>query len=64
MYLFVKFKPVLVPPHESSMNQDEDSYSDVDDYFAEISDKDEELSDLQMKNNLPSNLTCSTTIHK
>ena len=39
------FKPVLVPPYESSINQDEDSYSDVDDYFAGISDDDEELSD-------------------
>ena len=60
------FKPELVPPHESSMNQDEDSYSDVDDYFVEISDYDEELSDLgdSDENNLPSNLTCFITIHK
>ena len=26
---FSNFKLVLVPPHESSMNEDEDSYSDV-----------------------------------
>lgn len=40
------FKPVLVPPHESTMDQDVDSYSDVDEYFAELSDDEEELSDL------------------
>ena len=39
------FKPVLVPPYESSMNQDDDSYSDIDNYFAGISD-DKEVSDL------------------
>ena len=36
------FKPVLVPPHESTTIQDENSYSDVEEYFAELS---EELSD-------------------
>ena len=41
------FKPVLVPPHESTMDQDDDSNSDVDEYFAELSDEEEqELSDL------------------
>ena len=41
------FKPVLVPPHESTMDQDDDSNSDVDEYFAELSDeKEQELSDL------------------
>ena len=40
------FKPVLIPPHESLMNQDEDSCNDVDDYFAEIIDDGKELSDL------------------
>ena len=38
------FKPVLVPPHKSTMDQDDDSNSDVDEYFAELSN--EELSDL------------------
>ena len=40
------FKPVLVPPHESTMDQDDDSNSDVDEYFAELSDEEQELSDL------------------
>ena len=41
------FKPVLVPPHESTTIHDEDSYSDVEEYFAELSDDEQELSDEQ-----------------
>ena len=37
---------MLVPPHESTMDQDDDSNSDVDEYFAELSDEEQELSDL------------------
>ena len=42
------FKPVLVSPHESTtMDQEDNSNSDVDEYFAELSDEEEqELSDL------------------
>ena len=37
---------MLIPPHKSTMDQDEDSYSDVDKYFAELSDDEkQELSD-------------------
>ena len=51
----------VVPPHESTTIQDEDSYSDVEEYFAELS---EELSNDEqemMKNKLSNNLTCSAT---
>ena len=37
---------VLVPPHESTMDQDDDSNSDVDEYLAELNDEEQELSDL------------------
>ena len=33
------FKPVLVPPHESTTIQDEDLCSDVEEYFAELSEE-------------------------
>ena len=42
----LNFKSVLVPPHKSTtMDQDDDSNSDVDEYFAELSEE-QELSDL------------------
>ena len=38
---------MLVPPHESTTIQDEDSYSDVEEYFAELCDDEQELRDEQ-----------------
>ena len=36
---------MLVPPHESTMDQDDNSNSDVDEYFAELSNEEEQLGD-------------------
>ena len=37
----------LVPPHQSTMDQDDNSNNEVDEYFAELNDEEEqELSDL------------------
>jgi len=37
------FKPVLVPPHESTLDQDIDLDSDVEDYFAGLSDREDDV---------------------
>ena len=36
------FKPVLVPPHESTLDQDVDLDNDVEDYFAGLSDREDD----------------------
>ena len=36
------FKPVLVPPHELTLDQDIDLDNDVEDYFAGLSDHEDD----------------------